>query len=169
MLEEEIKDVVLSNAAISYLKVPTLNSVNKEIEKKPTLEEVISITKLESTNILNSGMKNSYVVVKKVINDDGTVVDGEILVMDSPNVDNAVNVWRWNKNGLMHSNSGYNGTYTMGLRYDGLIFADLIRAGTLKSFNEKSWINLEDGTFNFADKIRFDGTNDYVEIDLEYY
>lgn len=164
VLEEEIKDVVLSNAAISYLKVPTLNSVNKEIEKKPTLEEVISITKLESTNILNAGMKNSYVVVKKVINDDGTVVDGEILVMDSPNVDNAVNVWRWNKNGLMHSNSGYNGTYTMGLRYDGLIFADLIRAGTLKSFNEKSWINLEDGTFNFADKIRFDGTNDYFNL-----
>ena len=90
-------------------------------------------------------MKNSYVVVRK----------NEILVMDSPEIDNAVNVWRWNKNGLMHSNSGYNGIYTMGMRYDGVIFADLIKAGILKSLNDKTWINMEDGSFNFADALKF--------------
>lgn len=141
---EEIEDVTLSNADIGSLKVPTLNSVSKEVENKPDVNEVISITKLESTNILNAGMKNSYVVVRK----------NEILVMDSPEIDNAVNVWRWNKNGLMHSNSGYNGIYTMGMRYDGVIFADLIKAGILKSLNDKTWINMEDGSFNFADALK---------------
>lgn len=146
ILGEEIEDVTLSNADIESLKVPTLNSVSKEVENKPDVNEVISITKLESTNILNAGMKNSYVVVRK----------NEILVMDSPEIDNAVNVWRWNKNGLMHSNSGYNGIYTMGLRYDGIIFADLIKAGILKSLNNKTWINMEDGTFNFCDVLTFE-------------
>ena len=141
---EEIEDVTLSNADIGSLKVPTLNSVSKEVENKPDVNEVISITKLESTNILNAGMKNSYVVVRK----------NEILVMDSPEIDNAVNVWRWNKNGLMHLNSGYNGIYTMGMRYDGVIFADLIKAGILKSLNDKTWINMEDGSFNFADALK---------------
>ena len=141
---EEIEDVTLSNADIGSLKVPTLNSVSKEVENKPDVNEVISITKLESTNILNAGMKNSYVVVRK----------NEILVMDSPEIDNAVNVWRWNKNGLMHLNSGYNGIYTMGMRYDGVIFADLIKAGILKSLNEKTWINMDDGSFNFADALK---------------
>lgn len=141
---EEIEDVTLSNADIGSLKVPTLNSVSKEVENKPDVNEVISITKLESTNILNAGMKNSYVVVRK----------NEILVMDSPEIDNAVNVWCWNKNGLMHSNSGYNGIYTMGMRYDGIIFADLIKAGILKSLNDKTWINMEDGSFNFADALK---------------
>ncbi len=141
---EEIEDVTLSNADIGSLKVPALNSVSKEVENKPDVNEVISITKLESTNILNAGMKNSYVVVRK----------NEILVMDSPEIDNAVNVWRWNKNGLMHSNSGYNGIYTMGMRYDGVIFADLIKAGILKSLNDKTWINMEDGSFNFADALK---------------
>ena len=141
---EEIEDVTLSNADIGSLKVSTLNSVSKEVENKPDVNEVISITKLESTNILNAGMKNSYVVVRK----------NEILVMDSPEIDNAVNVWRWNKNGLMHSNSGYNGIYTMGMRYDGVIFADLIKAGILKSLNDKTWINMEDGSFNFADALK---------------
>lgn len=143
-MAEEIEDVTLSNADIGSLKVPTLNSVSKEVENKPDVNEVISITKLESTNILNAGMKNSYVVVRK----------NEILVMDSPEIDNAVNVWRWNKNGLMHSNSGYNGIYTMGMRYDGVIFADLIKAGILKSLNDKTWINMEDGSFNFADALK---------------
>ena len=143
-MAEEIEDVTLSNADIGSLKVPNLNSVSKEVENKPDVNEVISITKLESTNILNAGMKNSYVVVRK----------NEILVMDSPEIDNAVNVWRWNKNGLMHSNSGYNGIYTMGMRYDGVIFADLIKAGILKSLNDKTWINMEDGSFNFADALK---------------
>ena len=155
VLAEEIEDVTLSNADIGSLKVPTLNSVSKEVENKPDVNEVISITKLESTNILNAGMKNSYVVVRK----------NEILVMDSPEIDNAVNVWRWNKNGLMHSNSGYNGIYTMGLRYDGIIFADLIKAGILKSLNGESWINLDSGEAQLTGTVKSQNGDQFVSMD----
>lgn len=155
VLAEEIEDVTLSNADIGSLKVPTLNSVSKEVENKPDVNEVISITKLESTNILNAGMKNSYVVVRK----------NEILVMDSPEIDNAVNVWRWNKNGLMHSNSGYNGIYTMGLRYDGIIFADLIKAGILKSLNGESWINMETGDAQLTGTVKSQNGDQFVSMD----
>ena len=54
----------------------------------------------------------------------------------------------------MHSNSGYNGIYTMGLRYDGVIFADLIRAGVLKSLNGESWINLDTGEAQLTGELR---------------
>ena len=155
VLAEEIEDVTLSNADIGSLKVPNLNSVSKEVENKPDVNEVISITKLESTNILNAGMKNSYVVVRK----------NEILVMDSPEIDNAVNVWRWNKNGLMHSNTGYNGIYTMGLRYDGIIFADLIKAGILKSLNGESWINLDSGDAQLTGTIKSQKGEQFVSVD----
>ena len=46
----------------------------------------------------------------------------------------------------------------------GVLNAALIKAGILKSENEKTWINMENGTFNFFDKIKFDGNN--FEIDL---
>lgn len=59
----------------------------------------------------------------------------ELLIMDTENIDTAVNIWRFNKAGLGHSNSGYNGEYTIGITQDGKIVADLIAVGTLKSID----------------------------------
>lgn len=39
----------------------------------------------------------------------------------------------------------------------GILNANLIKTGILKSFNNKTWLNMEDGTFNFADLLFFDG------------
>lgn len=41
----------------------------------------------------------------------------------------------------------------------GILNAALIKAGILESENGKTWINMEDGTFNFIDRIKYDGTN----------
>ena len=41
----------------------------------------------------------------------------------------------------------------------GVLNAALIKAGILESENGKTWINMEDGTFNFIDRIKYDGTN----------
>lgn len=46
----------------------------------------------------------------------------------------------------------------------GILNAALIKAGILKSENEITWIDMENGTFNFADKVKFDGVN--FEVDL---
>lgn len=58
----------------------------------------------------------------------------EILILDAQSggdIEQAVNVWRFNSAGLGHSSSGYDGTYTTAITYDGKIVADFIAAGTL--------------------------------------
>ena len=58
----------------------------------------------------------------------------EILILDARSggdIEQAVNVWRFNSAGLGHSSSGYDGTYTTAITYDGKIVADFIAAGTL--------------------------------------
>lgn len=57
----------------------------------------------------------------------------EILVMDTPNVDTATKVWRWNSGGLGYSSTGYAGTYTTAMTQDGAIVADFITTGTLNA------------------------------------
>ena len=57
--------------------------------------------------------------------DDGKTA--ELLIMDQPNAEDAVNVWRFNKNGLGHSRNGYNGPFNdVALTADGHIVADRI-------------------------------------------
>lgn len=58
----------------------------------------------------------------------------EILILDERSggdIEQAVNVWRFNSAGLGHSSSGYDGEYTTAITYDGKIVADFIAAGTL--------------------------------------
>lgn len=58
----------------------------------------------------------------------------EILIMDTPDVSTAVNVWRFNQNGLGHSSNGYQGPYSdIALTADGKINANLITTGTLNA------------------------------------
>jgi len=54
-----------------------------------------------------------------------------ILIMDTPDIATAQNVWQWNANGLGHSSTGVNGTYTTAWTIDGHFNADFIDAGTL--------------------------------------
>jgi hypothetical protein len=55
----------------------------------------------------------------------------EILIMDSPSIETAVHVWRWNASGLGYSSTGYNGTYGVAMTMNGAIVADYITTGTL--------------------------------------
>ena len=55
----------------------------------------------------------------------------EILIMDSPSIETAVHVWRWNASGLGYSSTGYNGTYGLAMTMNGAIVADFITAGTI--------------------------------------
>lgn len=85
----------------------------------------------------------------------------EILIMDSPNKETAVNVWRFNQGGLGHSSQGYEGPYSdIALTADGKINADLIRAGTIDAdliqagtirdvAGNSSW-DLTTGAMNFS-------------------
>lgn len=75
----------------------------------------------------------------------------EILIMDSPDVNTAINVWRFNQGGLGHSSNGYQGPFDdIALTQDGrinasmittgIINADLIRAGIISDESGRnSW------------------------------
>lgn len=67
-----------------------------------------------------------------VINTDADGHPNELLIMDTDDVNTAVNVWRWNLNGLGHSHSGYDGPFDdVAITMDGRINANLITTGTL--------------------------------------
>lgn len=82
----------------------------------------------------------------------------EILIMDTPDTETAVNVWRFNQGGLGHSSSGYQGPFTdIALTQDGkinasmittgIINANLIRAGVITDESGLNYWNLQSGEF----------------------
>lgn len=82
----------------------------------------------------------------------------EILIMDTPDINTAVNVWRFNQGGLGHSSNGYEGPYSdIALTQDGrinasiittgILNANVIRAGIISDNDGKNYWNLETGQF----------------------
>lgn len=154
VLRQKVIEMQLSNIDLSKFKPTSIVEIIKEINKLPeSFENVLSKAKKEATDLINAGI-NGFVVVNK----------NEILIMDTADKNTATKVWRWNINGLGHSSTGYNGEYNTALTMDGKmvlneltcegINAILINAGILKSLNDKTWINMEDGSFNFADALK---------------
>lgn len=101
-----------------------------------------------------TGAKGGYVVINKNEQDQPY----EILIMDTPDISTAKNVWRWNQGGLGFSSSGYNGPYATAITQDGSIVAsfittgiltgNLIQTGTIQSPNGRMTINLDQGKFS---------------------
>lgn len=87
-------------------------------------------TAIESATSLITGNDGGYVVMH---DSDADTYPDEILVMDSPDIDTAVKVWRFNNSGLGYSSTGYSGTYGLALTMDGAIVADRITTGTLNA------------------------------------
>ncbi len=79
--------------------------------------------------------------------DDGKTA--ELLIMDQPNAEDAVNVWRFNKNGLGHSHNGYNGPFDdVALTADGHIIADRIAGNqisgvAIQTISENSYLLMD--------------------------
>lgn len=80
-----------------------------------------------ATQLITGGL-GGYVVTR--LNADGQ--PEELMVLgDSPDYTQAAQVWRWNKNGLGYSGTGYGGPYNTAITKDGHIVADFIDTGTL--------------------------------------
>lgn len=84
-------------------------------------------------DMINSGQSDSYAIARQ----------NEFLIMDTKDINTAINVWRWNKGGLAHSSTGYYGKYTIGLTADGILNANIIRTGILTTI----LIQNADGSF----------------------
>lgn len=154
--ETEVTNITSRQHSLSLESLQ--NQINNiQIPEVPDTDLIIQQAKEEVEEIIRNGITDSYVVLK----------ENEILVMDTNNVDTAVKVLKMNKNGIAGSTTGYSGSFDLAMTVDGQIVADrittgilnanLIKAGTLMSANGKSWLNMQNGTFNFSDKIKFDG------------
>lgn len=102
------------------------------VNTKKTAETAVSPSALETAvdqaTAQITGANGGYIVWHDS-NDDGE--PDEMLVMNTPSISTATKVWRFNQNGLGHSNNGYSGTYGLALTADGAIVADAITSGTL--------------------------------------
>lgn len=80
----------------------------------------------KATDLITGGL-GGYVVFN--LNADGQ--PQEILIMDTPDIETAMNVIRMNRNGIGFSTSGYQGPFRSAWTIDGAFNADFITAGTI--------------------------------------
>lgn len=102
----------------------TIAAQAEEIAKGPDLT-ALQAAVIEATELI-TGNQGGYVVIHSSTGGDKP---DEILIMDKPSIEEATQVWRWNKSGLGYSSSGYNGPYGLAMTIDGKINADFITTG----------------------------------------
>ena len=103
----------------------SINEIKKnESISLGTIIELVNVSKSETINKATELIQNGLggYVIK---------TNDELIIADNPDLSLAVNVWRWNVNGLGFSSTGYNGTYGLALTGDGQIVADKITSGEL--------------------------------------
>lgn len=107
---------------------PLQEDMAKELAEKPSQSDLEAAIDY-ATRLITGGL-GGYVVMTP----DANGYPQEILIMDTPDINTAVNVWRWNKNGLGHSHNGYNGPFSdVAITQDGKINANLITTGALNA------------------------------------
>lgn len=100
-----------------------------EAQIKDSTESMMAQAIQYATDLIRGGL-GGYIVMKP--NAQGQ--PEELLIMDTPDINTAVNVWRWNLNGLGHSHNGYDGPFDdMAITQDGRINANMITAGRLNA------------------------------------
>lgn len=166
-LTERYNKIELGEARTSFADT-IMQATAKELTDRPTysmMEQAIN----QATELIRGGTGGHVVF--------GLDADGkpnEIFIMDTEDVNTAVNVLRINMNGIGFSKTGIEGTYDTAWTLDGSFVADFITAGTLNanrirtgtiaSADGSSYWDLDGSVLRFYDK-RFDSC---VELDEGY-
>lgn len=127
-------DVVASGRKTFQQQIHTTNQTIKETASN--LENAFKDAQDKIT-----GNQGGYLVQR--LNEDGKPY--EFLVMDTEDINSAMNVIRLNQQGIGFSQNGYNGPFGVAITIDGQIVADYITAGTLSAELIKSGFNDIDG------------------------
>ena len=131
------------------------------VEQQSTISKITSPTYLQASvdraTQLITGNRGGDVVLHSTT---GGAPD-ELLILDQPNIEAAVHVWRWNQSGLGYSGTGYNGPYSTAITADGHIVADfmdtgsltanIIKSGAITSASGNFIIDLSAGTILITD------------------
>lgn len=152
VLLDEVINITLSNNDIKDLKQPTITSISREVKQLPTNNDVLQIAKSESYATVMNGF-GGYV----------HYAPNYTAWMDTDNPKTAKNCliannkgWFFSKNGVNPQDdevtmiADVNGNFSASVLNTGILNANLIKAGILKSFNGTSWINMEDGAFSYG-------------------
>ena len=91
--------------------------------------------------------------------------DDAIYIADSEDLDEAVKIWKWGIGGFGYSSTGKDGPYTTAITADGtivallvaagIVTANMIQTGILQSQDGSSWFNLDNGTFNLKNMLKW--------------
>lgn len=87
-------------------------------------------------------------VITKILDTDGTWK--ELVIANSQDLDQATSVWRFNINGLAHSNRYQGGTYTLAMDTQGRIVANVIQTGILQDAQGNNSWNLDTGALTIT-------------------
>lgn len=124
-LNDRYDSIELGNSRtnISSVIVEQESTIKNEVPSMVDMQSAIDNATKQIT-----GNNGGYVVIKE--NQYGK--PEEILIMDTDDIDTAVNVWRWNLGGLGHSSDGYDpDAFDVAITQDGKIVADFITAGEM--------------------------------------
>lgn len=124
------------------------NDVAVQMEQQKSFFQIA----VDNATAAITGASGGYVVLYPSKN------PSEILIMDTPDINTATKVWRWDAGGLGYSNNGYNGPYELAMTMDGSIVADFITTGILKAIQIQG-VNISGSTYymeNGAMKIWMD-------------
>jgi len=124
VLQEKYKKLQIGSVRPSLEK--TLADQQKDISERPSVSAMQQA--INHATRLITGAKGGYIILHQ----DGNGIPFEILIMDTPDIATAKNVWRLNQAGWGHSNEGYDGPYEMAATMDNGFIADFIKAGTLQ-------------------------------------
>ena len=125
VINERYKTMVLGTK-----KATLQQTITQPIEQTISRTITQAVSNLENaivqaTDLIRGGLGGNIVINT---NADGT--PNEILIMDTPDINTAVNVLRMNMAGIGYSSTGYNGQYTQAWTLsDGAFNADFVRAG----------------------------------------
>lgn len=129
-LEEKYESITLGDAKSSFADTVNKqtaeisNIANSVIKGQAQATEELKRAIATATSLI-TGHSGGYVVLNPA------EMPQEILILDAPTIEEAVNVWRWNSGGLGYSSTGYNGEFALAMTMNGEIVADFITAGIL--------------------------------------
>jgi phage-related protein len=144
------KAVALTSSATSadYVTKTTFNSLSGAVGNAQ--RDIYSLQDFE--NAIN-GTLGGYVAITV---DENKQTDCLYILIDSPVLDAAKKVLRWNEEGLCYTEGGIRkGTFITLVTPDGKLSAEVM-TGLLKDVNENSW-NLETGEVNLPADTSFEG------------
>ena len=119
-LSQRYKKVILGNVNPKYGDTQRQYVKQQKEETTTALEQAI----INATQLI-TGNSGGYVVLHP------SEKPQEIFIMDTPDMNSAQRVWRWNLSGLGYSSTGTNGPFELAMTMDGAIIADFITAGTI--------------------------------------